>query len=574
MNLTDAWKQYQTGLDFQRKINLQPNVDTNERFYAGDQWKGVTSNGLPTPVFNVIKRIVQYKVAALKPTDVKIRYYIEGIADDTEDEEEIKLKEVAELFSKFSNTQWERLKMDTMNLNSLKDGALTGDYIDYFYFNPEIETGEEAKGDLDLDQVDNLNIMLGNPNLPPDKIQKQPYIEIAYRDMVENVRKEAKNNKIPQNLIDLITSDTETENQAGDRAKIELDDNNKCIILLKLWKKDGTVWYKKSTRYTDVTKEINTNLKRYPVAMGNWETRKNSSHGTAEVTGLIPNQVFINKLFAMAMMSAMYYAFPKPVYDVNSIDGDFPTAIGEAIKVNNNTGGSIKNVADFLNPGQMSVDVPKLIEFTISYTKEMCGASETALGEVDPKNTSAIIAVKEAAGVPLETIKDRFNQFIEDIALIWIDMWTTYYNTERNITIYENGVKQIVRINPSEYKDKLWKVKIDVSPGGKWGEIENRQTLDNLLQQEQITFLEWLERQSDDVIPDREGLIEAREGQDTDRAIIQELIAQFIEKLPPQVQDIIMQNPDAYEEQIKQVLPYQDDPDAVNQFIQSIGGVQ
>jgi hypothetical protein len=45
-----------------------------------------------------------------------------------------------------------------------------------------------------------------------------------------------------------------------------------------------------------------------------WDIRADSYHGQAMITGLIPNQIFINKLYAMSMISLMTTAYPKIVY--------------------------------------------------------------------------------------------------------------------------------------------------------------------------------------------------------------------------------------------------------------------
>ena len=59
---------------------------------------------------------------------------------------------------------------------------------------------------------------------------------------------------------------------------------------------------------------MDTGLTRYPIAWGNWEKQKNQYHGRALVTGLIPNQIFINQMFATAMRHLQLMAFPKTVY--------------------------------------------------------------------------------------------------------------------------------------------------------------------------------------------------------------------------------------------------------------------
>ena len=73
----------------------------------------------------------------------------------------------------------------------------------------------------------------------------------------------------------------------GTGARVELEDEGKCNVLLKMYKKKGRVYCEKSVKNMVIQKEKDTKLKRYPVAMMNWETRKNSCHGMAEVTGLI-----------------------------------------------------------------------------------------------------------------------------------------------------------------------------------------------------------------------------------------------------------------------------------------------
>ena len=65
--------EYDAGLKFNRGINLYNTVQTNENFYIGKQWEGVRANGLPTPVFNFLKRVVQFSVANVSTDNLKLR---------------------------------------------------------------------------------------------------------------------------------------------------------------------------------------------------------------------------------------------------------------------------------------------------------------------------------------------------------------------------------------------------------------------------------------------------------------------------------------------------------------------
>ena len=54
----NVWEEFESACTFKAGLNLYENVQANENFYIGKQWEGVQSNGLPTPVFNFIKRVV------------------------------------------------------------------------------------------------------------------------------------------------------------------------------------------------------------------------------------------------------------------------------------------------------------------------------------------------------------------------------------------------------------------------------------------------------------------------------------------------------------------------------------
>lgn len=76
---------------------------------------------------------------------------------------------------------------------------------------------------------------------------------------------------------------------------------------------ETTVHVTKATRTAIIYEDVDTGLTRYPIAWGNWEKQKNQYHGRALVTGLIPNQIFINQMFATAMRHLQLMAFPKTV---------------------------------------------------------------------------------------------------------------------------------------------------------------------------------------------------------------------------------------------------------------------
>ena len=62
-DITETWSLVDDGQSYNSDIGYYQMVDQNEAFIRGDQWVGVVTNGLPTPCFNIIKRVRDYKVS-------------------------------------------------------------------------------------------------------------------------------------------------------------------------------------------------------------------------------------------------------------------------------------------------------------------------------------------------------------------------------------------------------------------------------------------------------------------------------------------------------------------------------
>ena len=79
---------------FKSAIDLYDTVNTNENFYIGKQWEGVEANGLPTPVFNFLKKDVMFTVASITSDNIKIQVSPLAAAADSEE-----LKEPARILT-------------------------------------------------------------------------------------------------------------------------------------------------------------------------------------------------------------------------------------------------------------------------------------------------------------------------------------------------------------------------------------------------------------------------------------------------------------------------------------------
>ena len=120
------------------------------------------------------------------------------------------------------------------------------------------------------------------------------------------------------------------------------------------------------------------------------------------LTEAIPNQIAINKLYSMYVQCIKQVAFPKIVYDMTRFPNGWSNDVGKAIGMRGNPNDAI--AAAFRAP-DISAQVLQLLKQMMTDTAELMGASEAALGTVNPDNTSAIIAVQNATAAPLELTK-------------------------------------------------------------------------------------------------------------------------------------------------------------------------
>ena len=502
MDVTQIWSLYQRGIEFKSSIDLYEMVAKNERFFAGDQWSGVNAPDLPKPVINFLKRACQQKIAEVKANPTKVYFspieFPSSVVGGGENLQKINDEDTA-LLNLLFESDWERLKMDAINLDGLQDACISGDFILHNYWDASASTGQAVQGKICVEAIDNVNYYPLNPN--EKDIQKQTGIIIARRELVSEVRREAERFGMTKQ-VELICDDDESYYQSGDMAQQDLY-NAKCITLLYMYKdsQTGHIMAQKCTKQAVVRPLWDTRLSRYPLCMMSWELRKNCCHGRAEITGLIPVQRYINQMYAMSMLFTMQSACPKPLFNQSMIKA-WSTAVGTAIPVN----GDVNSAAKYLAPPALPQDAYQLPEKLMRTTLEMTGVSNIDLGNYNPINTSAMILARETATVPIETIKARFYSMLEDFARNWLDMIFAFSNVPRWANVSSSHKISTV-FDAARLKSCIWSVKIDVGAGTLWSEAATVQTLNNLLASGGITAKQYIERLPEGYLPMREKLL-------------------------------------------------------------------
>ena len=78
----DIWKEYEKAAAYNDSIGLDERVKKNENFFLGRQWEGVNAPDLDKPVFNILKRVVNYFIAMLVTDNVGVSLKLFGKKED------------------------------------------------------------------------------------------------------------------------------------------------------------------------------------------------------------------------------------------------------------------------------------------------------------------------------------------------------------------------------------------------------------------------------------------------------------------------------------------------------------
>lgn len=538
LEVTDIYRKYQKSHDYIQKKGLVTKSDRNWDMYVGRQWRNLQTGGEELPVMNLIQPIVKHKVSTVSQNAMTANF---SDAYGREEYNDI----FKNLNMKFAQS-WNKAKMDDVKWKMNKYAAVQGDSYALFW----------SKDTNDAPQIlQNTSVLLGDENI--QNIQAQPYIIIRERLTLKAVRESAEKNGISKGLIDTITVDDDTTDELQNKDEV----TDKVTSYLYFTKdKDGIVQMAKSTKTciykplapfvsTDADGNMAGRLRQYPIVSLIWEPLPNSARGMSEVEKLIPNQIELNKTLARRAVSVRMSAFPRIAYDKTAIVNPKDlNKVGAAIGVNGGGAQSINQAIAYLNPASASSDAQALFVDLLSQTKELDGASDTALGNINPNRTSSetITAVRDQAQVPLNEQVRINSKFVEDVANLWFDMWTTWATEEFRSPVYhplgepvmENDAPVTRRMSVQEIDSLKPSIRIDVSEDNRWTRLSEQQALDNLLEKQYITFDEYVELVPENsVLPNGKlrNLLERRKAMQEQQAMEQQAMQeQMPEQMPPE----------------------------------------
>ena len=557
------WCEYESGQQYKNGIGdkgIHDQARINERFFVGDQWHGVNAgNEKPLTRRNIIKRIGEYKMATVGAAPIAVNYSAEGVPNTFDLNEinaiktqmmggevpqgktsDMEVAVVMNALTDYFKITAERLKYDDKKDQLLRNAYISGTGILYTYWDGTVKTGLYAdegrtmaiKGDIDCEVLDIENVVFGDPN--NEVVESQPYIIIARRLNVEAVRREAERYGV---ATDEIVPDGAYGyyKNAGDRGEEEPSDSQRVTVLTKLYKKydeegNCTVWGITTTENAVVRPEWNLLIHRYPIAKFVWERRRSCAYGDSEITYQIPNQIALNQAHSISVWAMQNTGMPKTVINGDLLPDGISNDPAEVLKIYGSAEDMMSAVRYIAPPNYGAA----FINFTDAFAQNVLmdnGANDVALGNFRPDNATAIVQAREAAIAPMQMYQNRFYSANEDVARIWADFWITMYG-KRSIKVNDGGNTRYMVFDAQRYRDLVITARIDVGASTLWSEAVSIANLGNLLSGQMISFIEYLERIPKGLIPDVNGLINARKQQEQAQQMAAEQQAMAAQQAP------------------------------------------
>ena len=477
-DIYEIWNRYEKSKTYMNKKNVLSKTEKNWLMYIGRQWEAVNDHeGMEDlPSMNFIKPTVKYKVSSIASTKVTAMFSDLNGAN----------KDILDRLNKLFDISWEKAKMPKMGKTALRHAAVQGD--SYLFWG---EGGDTRKTPQ---IIHNTQMRLADENT--NHIQEQPWIIIEERLDVEVVREKARRLGVSKADIELIQPDGTDENALVNRSEVK----NKVTSLLYMEKDKKTgfvsvgrctkqVMYEKlhPIQQTKRGEYFGEGLTLYPIVPMIWEEIPNDARGMSEVEQLIPNQLELNKMLARRAISAKMTAFPRLAYDDTSIaNPEALDKVGAAIKMNGGNAQAITSMISYLAPQSMSPDAQNLCDELLNQSRTLAGASDAQLGNIDLSRVSGTAAqtVRDQQQLPLNEQQEMYQDFIENVALLWFELWKVYFP----MGIEMDGIM----VEPDEIASILPNVRVDVAEDTSLSKMASQQELTNLFNNGKLTFEEYV----------------------------------------------------------------------------------
>lgn len=476
-----VWKDHENYQLYLAEKGYTTNIPKWNDLYEGRHWSksGKTTEKMPKPTMPMTKMIVNNKVSNIASGNVEIKYIAEG--NDSES------KSKADNFTRFAKYQGKRMGLDAIDFDCILNDRKEGVFAKHYYYSEE-ERGRKGhwEGDLKCQIIDTLNWEVADPT--EHDVQKQKWVQLVIREEVSKVKEMCDDKSLKEFIV---ADDLETNYDD----KKEMKESDLCTLIVRYFKKDGEVYFKKLTKTVQICEEtsISPIIKRrnekekakkikkitndgveyedvedgkgtsspdekveidnwnredyymatlYPIEICSLEPSKNSIIGLSEIQDLAVAQNIINLCVAMGALNLIQLGAPKVVVNKQAMGNQ---------RLNNEPGQMLYNQTN-LPLEQVFKVIPaqpftaQALEFAprlLDLTRALTNSTEVITGEMVSKNLSgiAINLLQERSMKPIEMQRKRFWQHKEKEGKILEMFYKLYYENKPYTYEYSSSEK-------------------------------------------------------------------------------------------------------------------------------------
>ena len=478
-DLYEIWQRYRRSKQYMDGKSILSKTEKNWQMYIGDQWAATNdSEGMEDlPMLNLIKPTINYKTSSISATQVTAVFSDMNYANSA----------TADKMTALFDISWEKSKMRKIGKKMLRSAAVQGD--SYLFWGEGGDTRKVPQMLL------NTQIHLGDENI--QDIQQQPWIIIEERLSPEVVKERARLAGVGDEQVKEVLGDDDTSTSLYN--KKEVKSKVLCLLYMEKDPKTGVVSACRCTKSFMIEKlkpvqqtkggdYYGNGLTMYPLVQMVWEDVPNTARGVSEVEQLIPNQLELNKMLARRSISAKMTAFPRLAYDDASIDNpEDLDKVGAKIRLNGGNATAIANMIAYLAPQSMSPDAKQLCDELLGQTRTLAGASDAQLGNIDLSRVSGTAAqtIRDQQQIPLNQQQEMYQDFIENVALLWFELWKVYYPA--------GMIMDGIELMEGEIDNVVPNVRVDIAEDTSLSKMAMQQELMNLFNGGKLTFEEFVD---------------------------------------------------------------------------------
>lgn len=492
---------------WQDEKNLSGACAVYQDYVEGRQSKYMSKQVQPVQL-NVIGPIIKNKVSTICESPVDIDYFSNASTDDSQN------------VTRFSNYQLAAMNWEDKLRSFVYWAEVHPVTFAHIYWN-EDAVGQEsiAQGGIRLERLSCLNVGVANPTLKD--IQDQEWIITAVRDNVRKA-KEMCEKKSDREFI-------KPDDNEMDGSVIEQDDNALVTVFTRYFRKDGEVYFEKSTsnvvlcepkpmnpnisyeksnekedaetsKSPDSTldkptqKDIHMKFNLYPIEPLVLDESFDSYLGISDVDGMISPQNVVNLMFSLTIQNGIDIQAKYLVKDGALQNEEITNTIGETLHDHyRGQGDGIKVINGGATMTNQMLQVPLSL---IETMKKLNASSDVTMGDVSKEySATAISLLQTAAEKPTEGRRRQVELFSQRLGRIFLLYYKFYYENARymfkaddherkqiaesiNIGVNPDGSNQTLpvdqvpstlegRFDGRRYQDEIFDIQVTAGQGGK-----------------------------------------------------------------------------------------------------------